>query len=333
MKQYLLAGAAALLVNAYASDNPFDLRENFGKLEQDEQVLLNELKRLSELKELEEEKELDEAPEEQAPSPKGEVVTPDSVQKMVDSVTEVVEAEEAVIPNRKTEVKEEALLSVEELVGPLVEETEKAVEKKIEVKNDESPEPLSVEKLVGDLVDETKKEQPVAKKDIVEETPLSVEKLVGDLVDPAQEAKEKELAAKEAVKKEAERREVEAYEKKRAAKLATQKTQEPSMKVDGSSSSKLVKETSDEEKASEAMTLLAAAAKEVGADVTHEDLQKAVAPKVNKEKKSTKKPIQSVIDDTRTSVDDINMTRERIEAKIAADKAYEEAVREMGQED
>jgi hypothetical protein len=34
-----------------------------------------------------------------------------------------------------------------------------------------------------------------------------------------------------------------------------------------------------------------------------------------------------------TSVDDINITREKIEAKAAADKAYEEAVKEMSQED
>ena len=47
MRKYLWAGVAVLCVNTHASDNPFDLEENFGKLDQDQEVMLGELKKIS----------------------------------------------------------------------------------------------------------------------------------------------------------------------------------------------------------------------------------------------------------------------------------------------
>ena len=43
--------------------------------------------------------------------------------------------------------------------------------------------------------------------------------------------------------------------------------------------------------------------------------------------------VQKVDNATKKSVNDINVTREKIEATMAADKAYAEAVKEMSQED
>jgi hypothetical protein len=56
MKQYLWVGLAIAFVSASASDNPFDLKENFGKLDQDQEVLLSELKKIAAKKALVEEK-------------------------------------------------------------------------------------------------------------------------------------------------------------------------------------------------------------------------------------------------------------------------------------
>ncbi len=50
MKKYILAGIVLLGLSAVASENPFDLKANFGQLEQDEASLLSELRKISELK-------------------------------------------------------------------------------------------------------------------------------------------------------------------------------------------------------------------------------------------------------------------------------------------
>ena len=49
--------------------------------------------------------------------------------------------------------------------------------------------------------------------------------------------------------------------------------------------------------------------------------------------KEEKVAVSNESKDDSSSVVDINVTRDKMEAKIAADKAYEEAVREMSQED
>ena len=57
MKQFLLVGIAVLFVSANASENPFDLKENFGKIDGDQEVLLSELRKLAESKALAQDKE------------------------------------------------------------------------------------------------------------------------------------------------------------------------------------------------------------------------------------------------------------------------------------
>ena len=57
MKQFLLVGVAVLFMSANASENPFDLKENFGKIDGDQEVLLSELRKLAESKALGKKKE------------------------------------------------------------------------------------------------------------------------------------------------------------------------------------------------------------------------------------------------------------------------------------
>ena len=113
MKQYLWAGIAVLLVSAYASDNPFDLKENFGKLDKEQEVLLSELKRLAELKELAEEEaaaqestvdEADEKKEATTPTP----VIEESENKIAESLDAVIE-EPVTSDNRLNTIRQNAL--------------------------------------------------------------------------------------------------------------------------------------------------------------------------------------------------------------------------------
>jgi hypothetical protein len=73
MKHYLWASIALFFMYAQASDNPFDLQENFGKLDKEEEVLLSKLRKLSEEKELKSETIEDDiitTPEERMPEVK-----------------------------------------------------------------------------------------------------------------------------------------------------------------------------------------------------------------------------------------------------------------------
>ena len=54
---------------------------------------------------------------------------------------------------------------------------------------------------------------------------------------------------------------------------------------------------------------------------------------IAKKEKPTVKNDVAAKEKTITSVDDIDVEREKQEAKLAADRAYEEAVREMSQEE
>ena len=47
MKQYLWAGVMVLLIQSQASENPFDLKENFGKLDIEQDSMIAELRKTS----------------------------------------------------------------------------------------------------------------------------------------------------------------------------------------------------------------------------------------------------------------------------------------------
>jgi len=257
MKQYLLAGVAVLLVSVHASDNPFDLKENFGKLDQDQEMLLGDFKKIAE----------------------EEFVT------------------EQVLKDRGTE---------------------KVAAKKVEA--------------VSEVISKASEEDSsisVARLDMMRQKALEASKqqAIGKaLKEEAPKQKEDQLKQLEA-KKEAERREVEAYEKQRAEKFAKQKATEQAAALE--------REALAQKEAKEKAQAAAKTAQEANAAKV---AQEKVAQKEAESKKASAK--QVAVAQTTNEVkakevvtNDINVTREKIEAKLAADKAYEEAVKEMSQED
>jgi len=109
MKQFLLVGIAVLFVGANASENPFDLKENFGKIDSDQEVLLSELRKLAESKALAQEKE-------------AEVETPKAVEAPAIPVPPMVEE---TIPQPEDAVIEEVDYSRFEKIRQKVIESEK----------------------------------------------------------------------------------------------------------------------------------------------------------------------------------------------------------------
>jgi len=94
MKQYLWLGIAAIFVSAHASDNPFELKSNFGQLDQDQEVLLDDLKKMAEAKELAEDA-MDDIPEEISVEEAAETVaSPEATEALSESLTAVVEEED-----------------------------------------------------------------------------------------------------------------------------------------------------------------------------------------------------------------------------------------------
>lgn len=291
MKQYLWAGIAVLFVSAHASENPFDLKENFGKLDQDQEVLLSDLKKLSELKELAEEKAMEEESlaEEALAEAKEEVATPTSVQQMVESLTEVVEEE--TVPSIGTEAQ--AVEAKEEI--PMTTSVQKMVESLTEVSEEETIESQTIP--ADNTLDVQKNKEVDAKKE--NEALLEVvKKKEAELA----EAKKEELRLLE-MKQEEERLEVEAYEKLRVERAAEKK----------------ILEAAEKNRAMEVKAAAKVAKEKEAAKVEAEKINMTLS-KVSPE-------------ETQSSVHDINVTREKIDAKIASDKAYEEAVKEMSQED
>jgi len=293
MKQYLWAGIAVLLVSAYASDNPFDLKENFGKLDREQEVLLSELKRLAELKELAEERAAEEPTIEDVIEKK-EVVEPTLVieeneNKIVESLDAVIEEEPATSENRLNTIRQNAL--------------------------DASKEAFDTKVVSSDNVQASEAEKEAQERQALL---TAVKQREAEL----QQIRAEELRQIE-VRKDVERREVEAYEKQRAEKLARKK----------------VEETEALEK--EALAQNAAKSKESVQEevkkkqeiekVTVEKSQKQEVQKQIPKKKEVTKAKQSE-EDKKTSIVDINITREKQEAKVAADRAYEDAVKEMKEE-
>lgn len=186
MKQFLLVGIAVLFVGANASENPFDLKENFGKIDSDQEVLLSELRKLAESKALAQEKE-------------AEVETPKAVEAPAIPVPPMVEE---TIPQPEDAVIEEVDYSRFEKIRQKVIESEK--------EKSEVQETVKLETEKQESADEKVKIQELEDSRIEEENKVL-----------AASIKEKEVEIEKVkAQREAEKLEVEAYEKERAEKLA-----------------------------------------------------------------------------------------------------------------
>ena len=267
MKQYLWAGIAVLLVSAHASDNPFDLKENFGKLDKEQEVLLSELKRLAELKELAEEEAVAQEP----------------------AVDKANENKKVIVP----------IPVLEESENKIAESLDTVIEKPV----------ASGDAQVAEVEKEAQEKQALL---------AAVKQKEAEL----QQIRAEELRKIEA-KKDAERREVEAYEKQRAEKLARKEAEEKEA---------LEKEAlaQNVEKAKQSVQEEVKKKQEIE-KVTIEKSQKQEAQKQMPKKEEVTKAKQSE-EDKKTSIVDINVTREKQEAKVVADQAYEDAIKEMSEE-
>ena len=285
MKKYILTGIALLLINATASENPFDLKENFALIEEDQEVLLSDLKKIAKIKESAEDEALE---KEEEPKPV---------------------AEEKSVPALP-------VIEIDDIVSPSDERLNKMREKALE-----------------------KSKQEALKKAI--------------------EAKEKELEqAKEEeriaqAKKEAEKREVEAYEKKRAQRLAQKEAekealdqkiaQEREKKEEALKQKKLAKKTEVVEPEKKGVDHIDIAREKeeakIAADKAYEDAVHKMSQEETIGNAEEIAPIKNVSDESKykvvakKDVQNNDISREKEEAKTAADKAYEEAIKEMDQEE
>jgi hypothetical protein len=294
MKQYIWAGIAVLLVSAHASDNPFDLKENFGKLDKEQKVLLSELKRLAELKELAEEEAAQE-PTVDETNEKKEVVIPtpileESENKIVKSLDAVIEEEPVTSENRLNAMRQNAL--------------------------DTSKKSLETQVVTSDKTKVSEAEKEAQEKQALL---AAVKQKEAEL----QQIRAEELRKVEA-KKDAERREVEAYEKQRAEKLARKKAEEAAalekeaLAQNAAKSKQVVQEEVKKKQELEKVAIVKSQ--------KHEAQKETLKKEEFTEAKQRK-------EDKKTSIVDINVTREKQEAKVSADQAYEDAVKEMSEED
>ncbi len=325
MKQYLWLGIAAIFVSAHASDNPFELKSNFGQLDQDQELLLGDLKKMAEAKEHAEEKA--EA-----------VVATEPAEVISDSLSVAVEGEVPV--NASNEVGK-----VKQQVQTLT-EAEKASEEQLNTMRAAALATLREEAVKKEAAKEVKIETAVKtnipkNNDAAQKARLleEVQKKEAELA-----AAKKEVAEKEAAKKEAEKREVEAYEKQRAEKLAKQVEAEVLERE--ALAQKAVKSKQQEaEKTADLAQRQQKEAEAVATKAKQDEVEKKVALLKQKEaqtaaakvkliKASTSKAVKATPSSSATpKVNDIDVEKEKIEAKKAADKAYEKAVKEMSKED
>ncbi len=118
MKRYLWTAIVWAFVGANASDNPFKLNENLKKIDQDQNILLSELKVLTEKKEKKEVQE--------------EIIVTEKVEIDIDSnVSEIIVVEETEVVVIETNATEEAKINKikEEQVKIEVKRAEKEKEK------------------------------------------------------------------------------------------------------------------------------------------------------------------------------------------------------------
>ncbi len=180
MKKYLWIGMVLMFMGAIASDNPFVLKENLRKIDQDQDILLSELKEMSKnKKELEVNTETDDSRA--------------SMQKEEERIQRIKEQQAAVEAERlKKEIKEEeSTPAVEEVVVVEVEEVEVKVTEKEPIEPSDTTKKEKLEKEYSEI-----------RKVRLEKEKIAEEKLQAD--------EEKKLAE--------EKIEVEAYEAKRIEK-------------------------------------------------------------------------------------------------------------------
>lgn len=203
MKQYLWVGLAVAFVSASASDNPFDLKENFGKLDQDQEVLLSELKKIAAKKALVEEKA-------EKTIVKEKQLKDESVQEGTEEVLPVLKP--AVV---ESPIAEESSNTTEVMSKPI--ESTKNEVKDTFMKNTGEEKVKTVLTSVDEKNIESNKSIEIKKNEVKENEVLlqAIKEKESELKRAKEEARKIEEA-----KKEAERREVEAYEKQRAEKLA-----------------------------------------------------------------------------------------------------------------
>lgn len=267
MKQYLWAGVAVLFIAANASDNPFDLKENFSKLDQDQETLILELQKQADIKE----KTVVKKTASVLPVKDQRTVNKIAAKKqkkLIESLDAVVEAKEAVpMP-----------------VVPVVE-----VSKEVQLQQRKE------RKIQREI-----RAAEAQKKAIQQKREL---KKVQD-----------DEGKKSSLQKEASMREVEEYEKKRKEAYAKNKANKEAL-----------------------VAQEAARAKRLARKAAAKKLEEADAKKAVKAQGFLDKVEEILVSKTAnvevTSVDDINTTREKMQAKTHADKLYEEAVLEMSQED
>ena len=331
MKRYLWTAVAVLFVNANASENPFALKENLLKIDNDQEMLLLELRKIAEAREdaeleadddemdaeLEKEANAKEAPSRKG-STEGKASEIDSALDAEDNEMDAELAKEAnaeanakVAPGTQEYSEEQAALvnSIDDIVG----DNDKG----------ESKELVATTKVTEDM---TQKEEALSNEAEKSAKLQAAEKAKREFEAALKVSQEKEAAAKAKLAEDAretERREVAAYEKQRAEKLAKQaeadakKKAEQAADIDVEAEKKAAKEMAD--------TGYKDAVKEMGGSETIVTSKSTVEKTEMVEEKSVGKA--AVADG------DIDPEAEKAAAKDAADAAYLEAIREMDQED
>lgn len=313
MKRYLWTAVAVLFVNANASENPFALKENLLKIDNDQEMLLSELRKLAEARE---DAQLD--------------AEDDDIALEEDSKEDIVEDASAKMEDSQEQYN--LTKSIDELMGEGTQEEEKT-----EVESAQEEEPVSTA-----IVDEARKramEKAAQEAKKAEEAALKLaqekaekEKAVQAEVKAAQaqaqqEAESKAKLAQEA--REAEKREVAAYEKQRAEKLAqkAKENKKPYTAKQWEAEHGHGINLEAEQKAARATAEVSYenAVLEMGGSAQSDTAKPAAEKKEMAEGKSVEKPS--------VAHGDIDVESEKIAAQKAADAAYLEAVREMDQEE
>ena len=210
MKQYLLAGLAVLFVGAHASENPFDLEENLGKVEQEQTSMLADLQKLVDAKELAEEESDDDsdldADELEGDENEGEDET---------SIVEKTPVEKTPLAEKEEKSTEAPVKVVTETVVPT------APKKGLSETEVERAALLAAIKKTEDALKVAKEEQKISADKLAAQEVEKEKAAKAELV--RQEESKKEATRKAAQAKAEEAREVAAYEKQRAVKIAKEK--------------------------------------------------------------------------------------------------------------
>jgi len=186
MKRYVWTAVALVFVNAYASENPFALKENLQKIDHDQEVLLSELSKLAEARE------------------KDDIIAdePKPVIKTIEVEERASVDDEQPVKMADSEEQYNLANAIDELVGG-TENTEP--KKSVKNKNDEALEKQLAIKKAQEREEERRAVEAYEKQ--------RAQKL----------AQETQAAEKvKAQEKEAERKAVAEYEKQRTEKLARQ---------------------------------------------------------------------------------------------------------------